>query len=446
MGKRLTLIVFLVPLFLLLSGFTLVGHRGDPLNYPEETFQSFDSAFNNGADCVELDVHESADGVIVIQHDTTIQRTTGANLAIAKTNFAQLQQYHTKNGEPIHSLEELFAHEQQTKHKFLIETKIVKGEPHPHLEDKVAALIKQYHMENRVMFHSFSAASLKRLQAALPNIPRILIVGSLKRINFDVLTYVDGINLSSDLVTPQLVTQLHDLGKKVYVWDEMNEDRAKWTWLVNLNIDGVVTNYTSLGHEFQTLKAAAVTTSINDLGANSSLAALPVYENPYQPLLRSERLAPQTPIMISSMVSLAGSTYYQIGDNAFVPAETINLAPEAGWASLFLHQRIVITSRHFKVPVHADPLHQQAITGHVGNHKCYRVLAARYQSGQLYLKTKIGWLNAKDLQVLPTAENMRIWLTLYRSIPENQKPLLHWALGDTAFDTPLLNASVLNIG
>jgi glycerophosphoryl diester phosphodiesterase len=78
MGKRLTLIVFLVPLFLLLSGFTLVGHRGDPLNYPEETFQSFDSAFNNGADYVELDVHESADGVIVIQHDTTIQRTTGA--------------------------------------------------------------------------------------------------------------------------------------------------------------------------------------------------------------------------------------------------------------------------------------------------------------------------------------------------------------------------------
>ena len=55
MGKRLTLIVFLVPLFLLLSGFTLVGHRGDPLNYPEETFQSFDSAFNNGADYVDCD-------------------------------------------------------------------------------------------------------------------------------------------------------------------------------------------------------------------------------------------------------------------------------------------------------------------------------------------------------------------------------------------------------
>lgn len=93
MGKRFTVAVLLLPLFLLLSGFTLVGHRGDPLNYPEETFQSFDSAFNNGADYVELDVHESADGVVVIQHDSTIQRMTGANLTIAKStlrNFSNI--------------------------------------------------------------------------------------------------------------------------------------------------------------------------------------------------------------------------------------------------------------------------------------------------------------------------------------------------------------------
>ncbi|RXT56805.1 glycerophosphodiester phosphodiesterase [Lacticaseibacillus chiayiensis] len=446
MGKRLTVAVLLLPLFLLLSGFTLIGHRGDPLNYPEETFQSFDSAFNKGADYVELDVHESADGVVVIQHDSTIQRMTGANLTIAKSTFAQLQQYHTKNGEPVHSLEELFAHEQQTNHKFLIETKIVKGEPHPHLEDKITALVKQYHMEKRVMFHSFSAASLKRLQADLPSVPRILIVGSLRRINFDVLTYVDGINLSSDLVTPQLVTQLHDLGKKVYVWDEMNEDRDKWTWLVNLNIDGVVTNYTSLGHEFQALKAASVTTSINDLGANSSVSALPVYENPYQPLQRPEQLAPQTPIMISSMVTVSGSTYYQIGNNAFVPAETVNLAPQAGWAGLFLHQKILVTSRSFRVPVYADPLHQQDVIGHIANSKQARILAARYQNSQLYLKIKGGWIKAKNVQLLPTAENMGTWLTLYRSIPTKEKPLIHLALGKSAFDTPLLNALVTNIG
>ncbi|QPB56306.1 glycerophosphodiester phosphodiesterase [Lacticaseibacillus paracasei] len=446
MGKRLTLAVLLLPLFLLLSGFTLIGHRGDPLNYPEETYQSFDSAFNNGADYVELDVHESADGVVVIQHDSTIQRMTGANLAIATTNFAQLQQYHTKNGEPIHSLEDLFIHEQQTNHKFLIETKIVKGEPHPHLEDKIAALIQKYHMENRVMFHSFSAASLKRLQAVLPNVPRILIVGSLKRINFDVLTYVDGINLSSDLVTPQLVTQLHDLGKKVYIWDEMNENRSLWTWLVNLNIDGIVTNYTALGHEFQALKAAAVTTDINDLGANSSTTPLPIYENPYQPTLRHEQLAPETAVMISSMITIAGNTYYQIGDNAFVPATTVNLAPQAGWASLFINQNAVVTGKKFRVPVYADPLHQQDVIAHIANHTRHHITAARYEGNHLYVKIKTGWLNAQDLQLLPDAENMTTWMSQYRSIPAAQKPLVHWALGDTAFDTPLLNASVVGIG
>ena len=37
-------------------------------------------------------------------------------------------------------------------------------------------------------------------------------------------------------------------------------------------------------------------------------------------------------------------------------------------------------------------------------------------------------------------------MSQYRSIPAAQKPLVHWALGDTAFDTPLLNASVVGIG
>ena len=127
----------------------------------------------------------------------------------------------------------------------------------------------------------------------------------------------------------------------------MNENRSLWTWLVNLNIDGIVTNYTALGHEFQALKAAAVTTDINDLGANSSTTPLPIYENPYQPTLRHEQLAPETPVMISSMVTIAGNTYYQIGDNAFVPATTVNLAPQTGWASLFINQNAVVTGKNF---------------------------------------------------------------------------------------------------
>lgn len=85
------------------------------------------------------------------------------------------------------------------------------------MEELLAASIKKYHMQDRVMIHSFSASSLKTMNELLPDVPRIFIVGSLKRINFEVLSYVNGINISSDLITqnPKLINQLHALHQKV---------------------------------------------------------------------------------------------------------------------------------------------------------------------------------------------------------------------------------------
>lgn len=57
--SRLVWAFFFSLIFFLNSGFTVVGHRGDPIKYPEETIQTDDSAFNSGADYVELDLQLS---------------------------------------------------------------------------------------------------------------------------------------------------------------------------------------------------------------------------------------------------------------------------------------------------------------------------------------------------------------------------------------------------
>jgi hypothetical protein len=129
MMSKTLLITLWLSLWACCSGFVVVGHRGDPLTYPEETFQSDSAAFAAGADYVELDVQVAKDGTLVIQHDPTLLRTTGSDVTIASSNYSQIQQYHTKNGEPIHSLQALFTHYQQSNAKFLIETKIEKGVP-----------------------------------------------------------------------------------------------------------------------------------------------------------------------------------------------------------------------------------------------------------------------------------------------------------------------------
>ena len=57
----------------------IVGHRGDSAHFPENTLAAFASAIDQGAGVVELDFHESADGVLYCLHDSTLDRTTDAD-------------------------------------------------------------------------------------------------------------------------------------------------------------------------------------------------------------------------------------------------------------------------------------------------------------------------------------------------------------------------------
>lgn len=68
------------------------AHRGDSMQYPENTMQAFASALRAGVDVLELDVHSSADGVVVVHHDETLQRTAGQAVAIRSLTYAELSQ------------------------------------------------------------------------------------------------------------------------------------------------------------------------------------------------------------------------------------------------------------------------------------------------------------------------------------------------------------------
>ncbi|WP_417834535.1 glycerophosphodiester phosphodiesterase [Thalassospira xiamenensis] len=66
----------------------LVYHRGDSLNAPENTFASAESAIVAGADYIEFDVRQSADEVLYVMHDATVDRTTDGTGAIAEMTSA----------------------------------------------------------------------------------------------------------------------------------------------------------------------------------------------------------------------------------------------------------------------------------------------------------------------------------------------------------------------
>ncbi len=69
----------------------VVGHRGNPAQAPENTLESFRQALAAGAECIELDVHLSADGVAVVTHDPTVDRTTDASGAVATLSVDRIR-------------------------------------------------------------------------------------------------------------------------------------------------------------------------------------------------------------------------------------------------------------------------------------------------------------------------------------------------------------------
>lgn len=70
----------------------MIAHRGDPLHAPENTVAAIERAASVGVDAVEFDVHVTADGVPVVIHDATVDRTTNGSGRIAELTLAEIRE------------------------------------------------------------------------------------------------------------------------------------------------------------------------------------------------------------------------------------------------------------------------------------------------------------------------------------------------------------------
>lgn len=73
------------------EGVLVIAHQGGDGLWPSNTRYAFERAVALGADLLEMDVHASADGVLVVIHDDTVDRTTDGSGAVAEQTLAELQ-------------------------------------------------------------------------------------------------------------------------------------------------------------------------------------------------------------------------------------------------------------------------------------------------------------------------------------------------------------------
>ena len=387
-------------IFITTSGFTVVGHRGDPSKYPEETIQSDNSAFNSGADYVELDLRLSADGELVVSHDDDLFRVTHTHAIVSQNYWQALSQLTYDNGEHVLSLPELFDYYQKKPNtKFILETKIDHGlDPSYELEDQIAATVKKYHMEKRIMIHSFSAASLFHFRKIMPDAYLILIVGSLKRINFSNLPQVNAVNVSSDLILNHswLIHWLHQLNKQVFVWTEMDESPDLWQWLINKNVDGVVTNFPSTGFKYKLAKEGTKKYAIHRKGSYFGKKKAKTMMNPYVQKMQNKYVYPGQKFEVMYGVRAHNQLYYQIANQTFISAEFVNMDLRPADIAPYQSKQIIAKPQK-DVRIYRYPDNQAKTKKLLPANTLFKIQNFNGSPKSLWLFTSQGWIKARDI-------------------------------------------------
>ena len=387
-------------IFIITSGFTVVGHRGDPSKYPEETIQSDNSAFNSGADYVELDLRLSADGELVVSHDDDLFRVTHTHAIVSQNYWQALRQLTYDNGEHVLSLPELFDYYQKKPNtKFILETKIDHGlDPSYELEDQIAATVKKYHMEKRIMIHSFSAASLFHFRKIMPDAYLILIVGSLKRINFSNLPQVNAVNVSSDLILNHswLIHWLHQLNKQVFVWTEMDESPDLWQWLINKNVDGVVTNFPSTGFKYKLAKEGTKKYAIHRKGSYFGKKKAKTMMNPYVQKMQNKYVYPGQKFEVMYGVRAHNQLYYQIANQTFISAEFVNMDLRPADIAPYQSKQIIAKPQK-DVRIYRYPDNQAKTKKLLPANTLFKIQNFNGSPKSLWLFTSQGWIKARNI-------------------------------------------------
>jgi len=137
-----------------------LAHRGYPKKYPENTLVSFQAALDLSYSHLELDVNLTKDGVPVVIHDPTVNRTTNGKGPVLDYTWDELRKLRTDGEQTIPTLEDVLKLA-RGKAKVDIELK-QSGNLYPELEEKVLEAIRACDVQDQVFITSFDHYSIQR--------------------------------------------------------------------------------------------------------------------------------------------------------------------------------------------------------------------------------------------------------------------------------------------
>ena len=241
-------------------GFPIVlAHRGGAAEAPENTSAAADHMVSLGVRHLETDAHATADGVVVLHHDATVDRTTDGAGAIAELTWEQVSRLRTPTGLRIPLLAEVL--EDHPGIYLNIDAKT------DDVVDPLLDVLAEHEAFGRVLIASFSERRLERVRATAPR-PVVTSAGvsASARLVAAAQTATDPASWGlpgpdqgvlavqvpeyfgpMPVVTQRFVATAHRAGQAVHVWTV--NDPAQMVRLLDLGVDGLVTDRPTLARE-----------------------------------------------------------------------------------------------------------------------------------------------------------------------------------------------------
>ena len=225
------------------------GHRGAMGYYPENTMISFKEAVKQGANGIELDVHLSKDGYLMVCHDERVDRTTNGTGFIKDMTCKELRKldagmwFNEKfKGQKLPILREVFDY--LINRKVILNIELKAGSSfYDGIEEKLIKLIENYRFTNKVIISSFDHRALVKVKQINPKIKTgILYLSALyEPIKYLKIVGADALHPYFITIDKNLITETskNNIPINTYTVNDMNIVKK----LASYNLNAIITNY-----------------------------------------------------------------------------------------------------------------------------------------------------------------------------------------------------------
>lgn len=214
----------------------LIGHRGAAGHAPENTLLSIETALSLGVDLIEVDVHRSRDGHLIVMHDERVDRTTNGSGYIRDLTLAQLRALQIPPRERIPTLAEVLA-AVKGKAALMIEIKV------RHIVRDVVALAGSIAPEVDAFYASFLHSELVHVRELDPRAKTIALLDAVPvsptAFAMDARATYAGIAFTT--LEPDFVRELKNAGIGVFTYTV--DDPRDIAYARSLEVDGLISNF-----------------------------------------------------------------------------------------------------------------------------------------------------------------------------------------------------------